>query len=352
MRFFVSENGIELYRSSNGAKVFRIPLELFPSLTGFAHLVIAGDITALIDVGSGVGDSNQQLEEGLLEIKKEFGDACAWSDLSHIIITHGHIDHFGGLPFVKSKTSAPIGVHELDRRVLTGYEERLVYVAHRLQEFLIEAGVSSANQEALMNMYLLNKHLFKSVPIDFVISNSSSSIGPLSFIHVPGHCPGQIAIRVDDILLTSDHVLKNTSPHQSPEQLTMNTGLGHYLDSLEKIEPLSTEINVSLGGHEPAMKDLGQRILEIVKLHEERLEQVMTLLDEPRTVAQISNALFPGAEGYHELLAIEEAGAHVEYLAQRGHLAIENLEDLEMGDPVPIRYRRRNNIPPLKLLRK
>lgn len=348
----MSENGVELYRSSNGAKVFRIPLELFPSLTGFAHLVIAGDITALIDVGSGIGDSNQQLEQGLFEIKKEFGDASAWSDLSHIIISHGHIDHFGGLPFVKSKTSAPVGIHELDRRVLIGYEQRLVYVAHRLHEFLIEAGVSSANQEALMNMYMLNKHLFKSVPIDFVISNSSSNIGPLSFIHVPGHCPGQIVIRVDDILLTSDHVLKNTSPHQSPEQLTLNTGLGHYLDSLEKIEPLSTEINVALGGHEPAMKDLGQRILEIVELHGERLERVMSLLDEPRTVAQISKSLFPGTDGYHDLLAIEEAGAHVEYLAQRGYLAIENLEDLEMGEPVPIRYRRRNNIPPPILLEK
>jgi hypothetical protein len=38
-------------------------------------------------------------------------------------------------------------------------------------------------------------------------------------------------------------------------------------------------------------------------------------------------------------LALEEAGAHVEYLVQRGRLGIENLAEYEGGDgPFPIRY--------------
>jgi hypothetical protein len=37
---------------------------------------------------------------------------------------------------------------------------------------------------------------------------------------------------------------------------------------------------------------------------------------------------------------LEEAGAHVEYLYQRGLLGIENLGEMEnSGAPVPIRYR-------------
>jgi hypothetical protein len=37
---------------------------------------------------------------------------------------------------------------------------------------------------------------------------------------------------------------------------------------------------------------------------------------------------------------LEESGAHVEYLYQRGMLSIENLSDLEQGaELVPIRYR-------------
>jgi hypothetical protein len=45
--------------------------------------------------------------------------------------------------------------------------------------------------------------------------------------------------------------------------------------------------------------------------------------------------------GYNVLLALEEAGAHVEYLYQRGLLYIENMDDLENGSgPGAIRYRR------------
>ncbi len=48
--------------------------------------------------------------------------------------------------------------------------------------------------------------------------------------------------------------------------------------------------------------------------------------------------------GYHVLLAIEEAGAHVEYLHQRGRLRIVNLDELESDNcPVVTRYRRIND---------
>ena len=44
--------------------------------------------------------------------------------------------------------------------------------------------------------------------------------------------------------------------------------------------------------------------------------------------------------GYNVLLALEEAGAHVEYLYQRGLLAIDNLLDLESSSgPAAICYR-------------
>ena len=56
----MSGNGIDFYQSSQGARIYRIPIALFPSLNGFAHLVIADQIKALVDVGSGVGDSNDR----------------------------------------------------------------------------------------------------------------------------------------------------------------------------------------------------------------------------------------------------------------------------------------------------
>jgi glyoxylase-like metal-dependent hydrolase (beta-lactamase superfamily II) len=337
----MNEQRIEAHRTSKGVRIYRIPLQLFPGLDGYVHLVCALEIRALIDVGSGFGSSNEQLEAGLATIEQKFEEAVRWDDITHILISHGHIDHFGGLPFVQERCRAPVGIHELDRRILIDYEERLSIVAKRLRDFLVDAGVSEVQQEQLMDLYLLNKHLFKSVPIDFTYNQEGMQIGPIEVIHTPGHCPGHVVFLIDDILLSNDHVLKDTSPHQAPERLTLNTGLDHYLVSLEKIKPLSPYVSIVLGGHEGPFENLEKRILEIESLHEERLARVLEISQRPRTLSQISEELFPDVKGYHELLAIEEAGAHVEYLEQRGYLRVVNMDEIRVHKKDPIQYLRR-----------
>ena len=61
----------------------------------------------------------------------------------------------------------------------------------------------------------------------------------------------------------------------------------------------------------------------------------------PGTILELSKSLFGRANGYNALLALEEAGAHVEYLYQRGNLGIKNLEELEaIKEPVALYYQR------------
>ena len=346
----MTQASVSVHHSSNAARVYRIPLDLFPSLSGYAHLVFADSYVVLIDVGSGVGHSNEQLEAGLKLIRDNYGENASWEALTHVLITHAHIDHFGGLRYVRKKTSAPLGIHKLDLRVLTGYEERLKIVAHRLTEYLIEAGVPQNEGQEIMDLYLLNKHLFESVEVDFTYDDVDMQVGPLRLTHVPGHCPGQVVLQIDDLLFSADHILKDTSPHQAPEQLTMNTGLGHYLESLEKIRPLARSVNVSFGGHEDPILNLEKRIDEIVIMHSDRLALVLELLESPQTTAEVSDKLFPEVEGYHVLLALEEAGAHIEYLAQRGYLFIRNLDDMQPDRAVPIIYQRSDGLAPPSLV--
>lgn len=331
---------MEAFISRSGARIYRIPLQLFPELWGYAHLVVAGEIRALVDVGSGFGDSNRELEHGLDRVRSEYGESIDWGNLTHILITHGHIDHFGGLNFVRERCAAPIGVHELDLRVLTGYEERVATMAGRLRQYLVEAGVEPQERQDLLEMYLLGKQLFSSTAVDFSFEAAGMRLGALAFAHVPGHAAGQVTIRCGEILLSADHILPVTSPHLAPERLSLNTGMSHYLDSLRQTWRMGDRIQLVLGGHEQAFSDLDGRIGEIWSLYRTRLGRVLELLDRPLTIVELAEQMFGETAGYHRLLALEEAGAYVEYLQQRGYLAIDDLEQLERGTPAPWRYRR------------
>lgn len=334
------KHSLEAHISRGGTRIYRIPMQLFPELWGYSHLVIAGELRALVDVGSGFGESNEQLEDGIQRVRSEYGEAIDWGDLTHVLITHGHIDHFGGLNFVRERSPAPVGVHELDLRVLTGYEERVATMAGRLRQYLVEAAVEAQEREHLLDMYLLGKQLFRSTRVDFTFEAAGMRLGSLEFAHVPGHAAGQVTIQCDQVLFSADHVLPQTSPHLAPERLSLNTGMSHYLESLRHTWRTADKIRLVLGGHERAFSDLGGRIGEIWSLYRTRLGKVLELLDQPHTIAELAELLFGETAGYHRLLALEEAGAYVEYLQQRGYLAIDDLEQLERGTPAPWRYRR------------
>jgi glyoxylase-like metal-dependent hydrolase (beta-lactamase superfamily II) len=297
------------------ARVYRFPLDLFPGLTGYAHLALAPGVAVLIDVGSGFGDSNEQLEAGVEAVRQAEG--VGWGELTHILISHGHIDHYGGLSFVRQRTEAPVGIHNFDRALLTHHDQRLEAMAGRLRRFLDTTGIGVDERMTLMEMYLFTKQLFRAQGVDFTIRRRESRLGPFDVLHVPGHCPGQLVVRVEDLLLTSDHVLPGITPHMAPGSLARHTGLAEYLTSLDRLEMWAGDARLALGGHGPPIRDLAGRIEEIRSHHEARLHAVLQAAHEPATIAEVTDRLFPSARGYHRLLALEEVGAHVEFLDSR-----------------------------------
>ena len=128
-------------------------------------------------------------------------------------------------------------------------------------------------------------------------------------------------------------------PHLAPESMTPSTGLDHYRQSLRKIAAVP-DIRLALGGHEDPMHNLYERIGQIEDSHWRKLERVARACAEPRTLNELTWAIYPHVQGYDVLLALEEVGAHVEYLDQRGELAIANLDEMAGEELVAPRYRR------------
>ena len=335
------------FKTTSDAHIWRLPVEAFPNLWAGVYLVKTGDMLVLIDSGSGAEKSNADLETGIQQA------GYAFSDLTHILLTHGHIDHYGGLPYLRGHTQAQIGLHELDLQTITKHDERLVVMSRRLDTFLASAGVDDERRANLLQMYRFTKLLYHSIPIDFTYEASDMKVGPFEMIHVPGHCPGHVAIKLDDVVFSGDLVLERITPHQSPEELTPFMGVRHYLESLSLLGSWARNAHLVLNGHDEPITDLPARIASTRQHLSRRVHQVLDAMSEPRTLAEVTGQVYGDIGGYNALLVIEKIGAYAEYLYQRGLIEITNLDELENGNAsVPIRYRRLHDVKDLEILPK
>jgi glyoxylase-like metal-dependent hydrolase (beta-lactamase superfamily II) len=329
------------YLTRGGVRIYRFRIETFPRHFNNVYLILDGPHATLFDVGSGLPDSNAGLEAAAQAMRERFGESIRLDRVGHVVVSHAHVDHFGHVGHFARETDARVYAHELDARVLESFEERIELAATGLRVFMERAGLPPAACHELEELYRFSKDFFKSVRCDVLLRDRDRIVNGYVVHHVPGHCPGQICLEVDDVLLTADHVLSRITPHQSPASITPFCGLELYLGSLEKIRSVAG-VRLALPGHEDDVVDLAGRVDAIAAHHRRRLAQVLDICREPVTLADVSRRLFGERGGYTRLLALEEAGAHVEYLVQRGEVAIAGLtRGAAEANPI-IRYEARN----------
>jgi glyoxylase-like metal-dependent hydrolase (beta-lactamase superfamily II) len=326
--------GVQRFHSKAAARIYSLSVETFPKHINNVYLLLEEGSAVLLDCGSGSSSSRRDLALGFAIVRAAFRESIRYEEVDWCVVSHAHYDHFGGANLVKRETRAHLAVHELDARVLSCFGERLVIASKDCDVFWRRAGVSDDERALLLQMYTAPKSAFREQEVDRLLRDGDA-IGPgYKVHHVPGHCPGLMCLQVHDVLLTSDHVLSRITPHQFPQAITPFAGLEHYFHSLAKIRRLEG-INFALGGHEEPIWDLRARIDAIALFHRDRLARVLEACKTPRTVAGVTDVLFGDQEGYSRLLALDEAGAHVEYLHQMGRLRIANLDEVSRpGEPV------------------
>jgi glyoxylase-like metal-dependent hydrolase (beta-lactamase superfamily II) len=331
------------FETRDGIRVYRFPVETFPAHFNNLYLIDDDDRLTLIDAGSRLDSTRRDIGAGLDEIAERWGRRYHLRDLADVVITHAHMDHSGNVGYFAAETAARVWVHELDARVLAAYEERMVVASKDLAVFLDRSGVGPDLKRQLMAMYTGSKFMlnFSSVPMTDRLTDAMTIGNGYQVFHTPGHCPGEICLLVGNILFTGDHVLSRTTPHQSPECITLFCGLRRYLESLDKIHRVGG-VELALGGHETEMANVYGRIHDIRSFHLQRLDRLRDMCREPRTIWDVTQELFAGRlEGYGQILGIEEAGAHIEYLYQLGELTIANLDEVERSDNPVVYYRSR-----------
>ncbi len=173
------------------------------------YMVDGGSASAVIDAGAGA--SAGRILENIANAGFEL-DA-----IKYIIVTHGHIDHIGGLPVWARQLKGQIVAHELD----------LPAVAQGIPR-LTAAGWYGVD--------------YKGVNVDIVLREPMQplQVGDLSlnFVHTPGHTPGSIAVYLD---VEGQRVLFGQDIH-GPFNPEWGSDLKQWIGSMQKLLELKADI--------------------------------------------------------------------------------------------------------------
>lgn len=214
-----------------------------------SYILDTGNGLVVIDTGTSPKHITL-LEKGLSE------HGWKLSDIKHILITHCHYDHIGGLAYLQTKINAPTYAHPADIPIIRG--EKLPRYAQ-------------SEELGAMNRFILKiamKREFPSGRVDVEVTDNQilGDILPnLMVIHLPGHSDGQIGFWLPDeeCLIGGDVMM------HMPFGMTMPTRAAspNWIQAKQSIKRVA-EMNVSaicLGHGRPVMRDAHTKIHKLAQ---------------------------------------------------------------------------------------
>ncbi len=309
-------------------KVYKLNIESYPGHITNIYLVIDNEIS-LIDTGLDGEKARQDLERDFKTINEKFGQKVRLEDVSGVIISHGHADHWGMLANAKFK-GKKVYIHEKDTRVLHNFKTVFSEAKGRIREFVNEAGwdVKIGN---FFNLDHLDIH-YEDYEVT-ELTNGQRIINDYEVIHVPGHSPGSILLKAGPVLFIGDHILSETTPHQLPGSLVEGCGLRLYLNSLRKAADIGGDL-LGLAAHEDVIYDIRKRVDEMIVFHYQRLADILELCRSEKNLFQVTDEYYKLRPKYingktvpelvrdEQVLALEEIRAHLDYLFEDGKISM------------------------------
>lgn len=300
--------------------IWKITLPIpFPLRTVNVYAIVGADGWVLIDAGMGTPEARAAFATSLERVGLDV------ATLRGLVLTHHHPDHIGLSGDLQEQSGARVYMHPLDERSLRIiWDGTMPERFSRVSDFFRQHGLERtdlwynlADPKAVRRMLRVPPH----ETFDLVEDGSTIELlGELyRVIWVPGHSDGQIVLfrESDGIFVAADHVLPRITPNiglYSPYDRL--DPLGDYLNSLHKVEDLPACL--VLPGHGEPFTGLGERAREIMHHHDERLDQIVSLLKErPLHAADVTRQMFPSRRiESHEALrmAMAEIVAHLEHL--------------------------------------
>lgn len=302
-------------------KIYKIELPIpFPMKTTNVFLIDEPPRT-LLDTGIKTDASFEALEKALEDL------GFSIPSIERILITHGHIDHYGQAQKISSLSGAPIHIHPKEY----GRIRSIIHSFGSLKSILLRNGVPEALVNEAVHFMKSAQKMADSMDEAFFLEDGDSiPFASMTWktIHCPGHSPGLICFYWPEkkTLFTGDHLLKEITPNPVlyvPDNKTplRYPGLKEYLSSLKKIDVL--DVDLLLPGHGEEVYDPKGLIRKISVHHQERMDYILSFLSQgEKTPYEIAMDLFPGVPPFEIFLGISEAVGHLEILKEEARVRV------------------------------
>ncbi len=307
-----------------GIHQLKLPLKDNPLEYINAYLIQGSEGWVLIDTGWNDEESFEALSTHLKELGLDF------PDISLIVPTHIHPDHFGLAGRVKQLSKAELAMSEVEKEFIDSAELWAPSVMQEMNNWLYINGVPEDYLPEFNDISAESLKLVMPCKPDRGLRDGeiiSTGIFDLQVICTPGHSPGHICLYepTHRILFSGDHILPVTTPNISIHMESLGNPLGDFFESLQKIKHL--DMAIGLPAHEDIFTDLPKRIEELFTHHEARKSEILqTLASRSKTAYQVSSGI-TWMEGQvtweelppmHQRIAVTESLAHLEVLNGEG----------------------------------
>ncbi|MFD2116513.1 MBL fold metallo-hydrolase [Paenibacillus yanchengensis] len=254
-----------------------------------------------------------------------------WSDITQIIVTHQHPDHYGMAGYVQQHSAAPVYMskrsHAYTQRLWGDHIGGGSEFNEALGELFRQHGMPESLIEAIAYHLLDFKEKVLPHPkVTYISAGENIVIGDRSFLllEANGHAAGQLCMynEGEKIMFCGDQVLNRITPNISIVPGETDNPLASFLNSLDELKQY--DVRLAYPGHREVITNFRERIEQLEAHHQRRLLQLKEMLDDNSYTAFACCELFFGTHlrtNPHNLrFAMAETIAHLAYLHAQGEI--------------------------------
>lgn len=287
--------------------VYRRLTERVGVFTGGVNVgIIEGEDDRVLLVDTGANESNAR--KLLRCVRDDIG-----KEVSGILSTHGHADHFGGHAFVAKRTGAEVHAPAFESTVLK---------FPSLQPSLLFGG--AAPPAALRERFILAD----ASPVHHEIEPGTMNVDgvQLEVIALHGHSPRQVGFVVDGVFFCADVVFPAAAIEKY--RIPYLFDLGQHIASMEWA--LAIEAQHIVPSHGPIERDLNEPVRINRAIIDETLACMREALREPMGLEEVANSVFERMEvpmmGHVSFYLLRPTiAAYLSYMEDQG--AVEHFMD-------------------------